>query len=433
MSNFYLNIKEYFRDLVNTIFDTKTILLDNNSTGRLYSTSSYTALTGDLTLNLYEAIPNGFATILWNGSSNPNINIINGNGESVVFNNTISTTGDYVITLVYRFNRIEVFIPAASSGGTTPGDTTAPTVVSATVENATPTTLTVVMSEAVTISDATGLSLDGPWAGYTLTYVSGSGTTTLVLTIGTAIANGESGNFVYGATNNIADTATTPNELVAGSTAVTNNVSGSSIITFQDSFAGTTIAADWTKKDSAPTFMTTTQNGEIIQECLATHSGVVGEAQLVKNVGYDITTDFVVSFDLQVDNQAVAAGFLVGMHKGNDPNATLTNRFFFQSAVTATEVNATYHDGSAPDNTTVVLDLTTYKTLKIICIGGNVIFKYWNGTAWVTMKTVTAHGETGTFYLALASRVYTGSVVGNQIKLDNVRISSADFSTQYPV
>lgn len=170
------------------------------------------------------------------GTGNVRKDTIIGNGGTITFtgftikdssltptSNVVTTVNgtEYTILFLRVGSVSEVYLKANSlTGG---GDTTPPTVTSATVENADPDALVVVFDEVVTITDTTGLSLDGSWAGTTITGVTGSGTNTLTFALDTPVANGEAGNFVYGGTNNIVDSST--NGLVAGSTAVTNNVS----------------------------------------------------------------------------------------------------------------------------------------------------------------------------------------------------------------
>ncbi len=60
------------------------------------------------------------------------------------------------------------------------GDVTAPTVQTATVENADPDALIVVFDEPVNITNVTGLSLDGSWAGTTIS-ASGSAFSTVAV------------------------------------------------------------------------------------------------------------------------------------------------------------------------------------------------------------------------------------------------------------
>jgi len=104
-------------------------------------------------------------------------------------------------------------------------DVVAPTVTSAEVANSDTNSLIVTFSENVTVPNVTGLSLDGSWTGVTITGVDTVNDNVATFTLDTAIANGETGNFVYGATNTITDIE--GNALASGSTSVTNSVTAS--------------------------------------------------------------------------------------------------------------------------------------------------------------------------------------------------------------
>lgn len=110
-------------------------------------------------------------------------------------------------------------------------DITSPEIISATVENANPNQLVVVFSEAVNINNITGLSLDGGLSAINITsIVSGSGTDTITLGLDANVSNGDTGNFIYGATNTIADLD--GNALASGQTVVTNNVQSADDLPF---------------------------------------------------------------------------------------------------------------------------------------------------------------------------------------------------------
>lgn len=161
-----------------------------------------------------------------------------GRSDLTVTAGVVTTVNEAIYDIVFSRRGSVSMVHLVDSGETyTAPDVTPPTVTSATVEDADQDALVVVFSEVVTITDTTGLSLDGSWTGTSITGVSGSGTNTLTFALDTPVANGESGNFVYGGTNNIIDGSA--NALAAGSTAVTNNVAAS-IIVMQDDFTGTT-------------------------------------------------------------------------------------------------------------------------------------------------------------------------------------------------
>jgi len=104
---------------------------------------------------------------------------------------------------------------------TSSGDTTAPTITTATVEDANPDKLVVVFSEVVTITNTTGLTITGA-ATPTLSAPTGSGTNTITFTLSTALTNGQSVTLDVSSSNTIKDAAN--NSLAATTKAITNNV-----------------------------------------------------------------------------------------------------------------------------------------------------------------------------------------------------------------
>lgn len=100
-------------------------------------------------------------------------------------------------------------------------DITAPTISSATVEDANPSILVVGFNEVVTITDVTGLTIAGA-ATPTLSAPTGSGTNTLSFTLSAPLTSGQTVTLEVAGTNNIIDGAS--NALVAISQAITNNV-----------------------------------------------------------------------------------------------------------------------------------------------------------------------------------------------------------------
>jgi len=86
------------------------------------------------------------------------------------------------------------------------GDTTAPTITSATVEDANPNKLVVVFSEVVTITNTTGLTITGA-ATPTLSAPTGSGSNTITFTLSTALTNGQAVTLNVASSNTIEDAA----------------------------------------------------------------------------------------------------------------------------------------------------------------------------------------------------------------------------------
>jgi len=100
-------------------------------------------------------------------------------------------------------------------------DSTAPTITTATVEDANPNKLVVVFSEVVTITNTTGLTITGA-ATPTLSAPTGSGSNTITFTLSTALTNGQSVTLNVTSSNTIKDAAS--NSLAATTKAITNNV-----------------------------------------------------------------------------------------------------------------------------------------------------------------------------------------------------------------
>jgi len=104
---------------------------------------------------------------------------------------------------------------------TSSGDTTAPTILSATVDNANPDKLVVVISEVVTITNTTGLTITGD-ATPTLSAPTSSGSNVITFTLSPALTYGQSVTLNVAASNTIKDAAN--NALAATTKAITNNV-----------------------------------------------------------------------------------------------------------------------------------------------------------------------------------------------------------------
>lgn len=113
-----------------------------------------------------------------------------------------------------------------TSGTITADDDLAPTLVSATIENAAPTDVVMVFSEVVTGTNL-GFTLSGTTSS-TFSSISGSGTNTITGVLGTAAANGETILLSYNSgTGDIVDGNS--NALASFTdTAVTNNITGAS-------------------------------------------------------------------------------------------------------------------------------------------------------------------------------------------------------------
>jgi len=136
-------------------------------------------------------------------------------------------------------------------------DTTAPTITTATVEDANPNKLVVVFSEVVDITDITGLTITGA-ATPTLSAPTGSGSNTITFTLSAALTNGQSVTLNVASSNTIKDAAN--NALAATTRAITNNVAA--VATFEaetTTFMNTIAIAD----DANPSIYTGVSNNGV--------------------------------------------------------------------------------------------------------------------------------------------------------------------------
>lgn len=158
------------------------------------------------------------------------IDSVAGNGtDTLTFALSGKVTDGDVINLVVRTTPAPALGTqdgVAIVGGSTPitNNVTAPTIVSATVEDADDNKLVVVFSEAVDVASLVGLTLlFSAGAVATLTAIeSGNGTATVGFTISRSILATDVFDLVVGASNTIDDL--NDNEMDADTVAVTNNV-----------------------------------------------------------------------------------------------------------------------------------------------------------------------------------------------------------------
>lgn len=172
----------------------------------------------------------GESIVLANLSATSQIEVVPDDGDINIYiegnnniNNAVRLDEIGQMCTVLKTNITDTYI---ISGGTPfTENVSAPTVSSATVESGDPDALVVVFSKPVTVTNLTGLSLDGSWTGVTFSSIqSGNGTNTVTFDLDTDIVGGETGNFVYSVSNTITDLALRP--LAGGNTAVTNNTAG---------------------------------------------------------------------------------------------------------------------------------------------------------------------------------------------------------------
>jgi hypothetical protein len=215
------------------------------------------------------------------------------------------------------------------------------------------------------------------------------------------------------------------------SDAVSVDLTASSIL-FQDDFTGTVLdTGKWTVTNNVPTKMDLVQNDQLEFNIIDVNGpGNSYEAHVVSLDSFNISTTKVMKFDVTSNRQDIAGGITIGLHASNDPVSSVGARFEI-AASSATEMNARWHNGTAFDNFTFAIDVSTIKSFKVV-LDTDCSWYYWNGSSWTLIRTVSAHGETGSFYALIGSREYGNDVVSDYLYVDDVYVTDADFATQNP-
>lgn len=214
-------------------------------------------------------------------------------------------------TIVYDNATETAKSPLTTYALTGAGDVTAPTISSATVENANPSTLVVVFSEVVTITDTTGLTIAGD-ATPTLSSPTGSGTNTLSFTLSAPLASGETVTLEVAGTNNIIDGASNP--LAATSQAITNNVAAagtniSAVEATSPAIPGTYLLGGFSlKPDGASLYLsnggssTSNNSGDQIQEHVLSTAYDITTLNTTVNTAYVIADNNFAHYNQVVDS-----------------------------------------------------------------------------------------------------------------------------------
>lgn len=198
----------------------------------------------------------------------------------------------------------------------------------------------------------------------------------------------------------------------------------------EDDFAGTVIdGAKWTVSIEGASNMSLTQNNEIIFEQLGTSNGALGLTNICSIDTFDIATTKVMRFDFETPN-TVVSGLWFGLFKANPNAGAVENYMWVGTSGTAGDIRARSNVGGTSQETDLTLDLTTYKSFKIVANATTVSYYYWNGSAWILIDTFT-HGMSGTFFSVATARVY-GGTIGNQTKFDNLYVTDYDYATLTP-
>jgi hypothetical protein len=300
---------------------------------------------------------------------------------------------------------------------TTSGDVAAPTVTSFTIENGNPDLANIVFNETVVFPDVTGLSLNGDFSDITLSNPTGSGANWSV-DLSRAAVNGESGSFVYGATNNIEDTS--GNGLLPSSTVVTNNLANNSILLendFDTAYTEVSPGAGITFTPTA-TDLLIENNGTDVQSVIANYRR--------SNNGFN-DTELYFKFNVSSSTgsyASVARGAIIYIdsnnfvHIVNNPAPSSAGELQIQEMFGGTST-VNFYD-----------PLQFVQAYKVKVTSAAMTVYYWDGSSWALVDTFTrAWGSVNKYF-----QFGCGDNPNNPgaITFNQTYITNSDFATLNP-
>ncbi|MCB0446202.1 MAG: hypothetical protein KDD03_01560, partial [Gelidibacter sp.] len=306
------------------------------------------------------------------------------------------------------------------------GDTIPPTVSSFVIADGAATTGVITFNESVTFPNVTGLSMDGDFADITLSAPTGLGTTWNV-TLSRAAVNGEVGNFVYGATNTIADTSS--NALVAGSTAVTNNVTISLPYALKEDFEDAlNTTTDWDFVNTHPTDVVFVKNTSDLTITANTVVHLYNENFYKSKITLPVSGTVIASWDITSVN-ARYANISIGL-----TNASGSNIFYIQpNTTTSTSMYFRALPNGGSNQAVTQSAIMTNTTLRMILTnsGSDIAIEVWNGTGWTNVMIQTGitgiTGDLSVFFTAVGRSTNTESIT-----FDNVYLTDTIYTGRYP-
>lgn len=304
-------------------------------------------------------------------------------------------------------------------------DQTAPTLTSATIENATDDILDLVFDEAVNIT-ITGWNIDTDGAALSISSVaSGDGTSTPKFQLSRSVLDSETLNVDYDSgVGDTTDDATIPNDLASiTDRAVVNNVSPGSIIVMQDDFTGVTIdTGKWTEVDPDGVI---SQDDELL---FITSGSISNRADYIES---KISSGTLAACQITTsgNSQSPALGqWLQFWDQSSDNEITIGNQATNKGLVRLLIRKA----GSSVYDENVAISKNN--TFKILRDGDDISFWYLSAPDTWTILNPTTNPETvtgmpSTMYAGIfASASDAGTVVNDDFFLTN-----ADYSTSVPV
>ena len=308
----------------------------------------------DLTYKIYNGATDAFIVAKGSHTSDADVTVT---GTTVVINNVnigALGAGDTVKVTAVDDDGTPLEGNLSATFTVTSGDVTAPTLVSATIEDAAPTNMVMVFSEIVT-----GTNLGFTVAGTTsavFASISGSGTTTITGVLATAAANGETITLAYdSAVGDIVDAAS--NDLATfGATAVTNNIAAAGgYVDIVE--ANSTMNANFTFVAGTPNYFNATANlaHGVVD---ATYAGAFDFSIAIidvysKSVGFGLANDATLAYPssmIYIDESYKLFLEETGSTAADNVSAmtaTAGNYLRFERASAAADVLVYYYDGTS--------------------------------------------------------------------------------------
>lgn len=309
------------------------------------------------------------------------------------------------------------------------GDVVPPVLSSATITNGDITKLNLFFDEPVEITTA-GWSVSASGGAVTLSSVAGSSSANPIFTMSRGIVSGETVTISYNTgTGNTTDTEGNELATVSGF-AVTNGVT----IVLSDFFDdGTIDAAKWDVTDPADGVTISETGGRLrfaenpASPVASTNDNHVDSDQTF-NTALRIFRATLYN-DTDADNQAA----VFKAWNSSDTYATARQIQIAKTAEATPKARLRIFDGA-----TFIYDFTTTQAWNntgyriVIEADNDIIFQYWNGTAWTQLGTTQNYNIGGAVKIGFSANSTAADSGSPECEFDTFYATNADFTTVVP-
>jgi len=209
-----------------------------------------------------------------------------------------------------------------------------------------------------------------------------------------------------------------------------------STVLFMDKFNDTIIdeTSKWVKTEPDAEVVIS-QNEELKISADKTNTTVTRSTNLRTKDSFVIGSGTVIlTFNLQITTSDLSTmqNFAVNLNKLTDPTDNNDSIGYFNKG--SNNIGLLIKEGaSVIQNVSAALTYkTTSATIKMITTASDIEYYTWNGSAWVQMGATYAHSGSGSYYIHIAVNNNTTVAVASDLFVDNLYLTSADFTTQYP-